>query len=178
MPCRQCGKLETPAGKERISPYHERVGSIANKRSEGSLDLATFARLNNVDLQADGGRCRGHIPSYRLRLRNAWIDKQADTHGSGNQFMQRPGLLSPQLGDEKIDPSRIASWSIETCDKPGLDWVFADAEDNGDRRGCGLGRDRRNISKCGDHGDLAADQIIELEILLAPQGIMRQLVGL
>ena len=40
MSCRQCGKLETPAGKERIRPYHERVGSIADKRSEGSLDLA------------------------------------------------------------------------------------------------------------------------------------------
>src|SRR5215813_14135953 len=93
MSCRQCGKLETPASKERIRPYHERVGSIANKRSEGSLNLATFARLNNVDLQPDSGRCRGHIPSYRLRLRNAWIDKQADTHGSGNQFMQQPQLL-------------------------------------------------------------------------------------
>src|SRR5262245_20538379 len=93
MSCRQCGKLETPAGKERIGPYHERVGSIANKRSEGSLDLATVARLNNVDLQPDGGRCCGQIPSCRLRLRNAWIDKQADTHGSGNQFMQQPQLL-------------------------------------------------------------------------------------
>ena len=82
------------AGWQRTDrPYHERVGSIANKRSEGSLNLATFARLNNVDLQPDGGRCRGHIPSYRLRLRNAWIDKQADTHGSGNQFMQQPQLL-------------------------------------------------------------------------------------
>src|SRR5499433_4046060 len=62
MSCRQCGKLETPAGKERIRPNHERVGSIANKRSEGSLNLATFARLNNVDLQPDDGRRRGHIP--------------------------------------------------------------------------------------------------------------------
>jgi len=93
MSCRQCGKLETPADKERIRPYHERVGSIANKRSEGSLDLATVARLNNVDLQPDGGRCCGHIPSCQLRLRTAWIDKQVDTHGSGNQFMQQPQLL-------------------------------------------------------------------------------------
>src|SRR4029450_1332657 len=45
MSCCQCGKLEAPADKERIRPYHERVGSIANKRSEGSLDLATVARL-------------------------------------------------------------------------------------------------------------------------------------
>src|SRR5262249_22969033 len=102
MSCRQCGKLETPTGKERIRSYHERVRSIANKRSEGSLDLATVARLNNVDLQPDGGRCRGHIPSYRLRLRNARIDKQADTYGSGNQFMQQPQLLRSQLRHQKI----------------------------------------------------------------------------
>src|SRR5262249_24019478 len=139
MSCRQCGKLETRAGKERIRPYHERVGSIANKRSEGSLDLATVARLNNVDLQPDGGRCRGHIPSCQFRLRNARIDKQADAHGSGNQFMQQPQLLCPQLGDEKIDTGRIAAWSAETRDKTNLDRVFGDGEDDGDRRGCHFG---------------------------------------
>src|SRR5262245_65973566 len=87
MSCRQCGKLETPTGKERIRSYHERVRSIANKRSEGSLDLATVARLNNVDLQPDGGRCRGHIPRYRLRLRTARIEHQADTSGVGHQLV-------------------------------------------------------------------------------------------
>src|SRR5262249_44846532 len=93
MSCRQCGKLETPAGKERIRPYHERVGSIANKRSEGSLDLATVARLTNVDLQPDGARCCGPIPTCQLRLRTAAIATQAATHGSGNQFMQQPQLV-------------------------------------------------------------------------------------
>ena len=42
MSCRQCGKLETPAVKERIRPYQERVGSIAHKRSKA----ASISRLS------------------------------------------------------------------------------------------------------------------------------------
>ena len=73
--------------------------------------------------------------------------------------MQQPQLLRPQLGDEKIDTGRIAAWSTETRGKTKLDRVFGDAEDDGDRRGCRFGRQRRrDAAGRGDHGDLPANQ--------------------
>src|SRR6516164_5669788 len=63
--------------------------------------------------------------------------------------MQQPQLLCSQLGDEKTDTRRIAAWSTETRDKTNLDRVFGSAEDDGDRRGCRFGRQRRRDDKVG-----------------------------
>jgi hypothetical protein len=75
MSRRQYGKLEAPADKERIRADQQRIGSIANKRPEHRLDLATIARLNDIDLKPDGRRCRRHIPHCALHGRIVRIDK-------------------------------------------------------------------------------------------------------
>ena len=62
---------------------------------------------------------------------------------------------------QKIDtPVSIAARPGEAGDKTELDRIVADAEDDRDRRGRRLGRERRSeVPARGDHGHLTANQI-------------------
>src|SRR5262249_34774567 len=93
MSRRQRGNLKAPADKERIRADQERVGSIADKRPKGSLDLATVARLQDVDLKPDRGRRRRHIPCLGVRCRKVRIDKQANMRSSRNELVHEPRLF-------------------------------------------------------------------------------------
>ena len=73
--------------------------------------------------------------------------------------MQEPQPLGHHLRVEKIDAGRVAARPGETGDKTQLDRVFADAEDDRDRRCCSFGRERGRVAGRGDHGHPAADQI-------------------
>ena len=74
--------------------------------------------------------------------------------------MQEPQPLGRHLVGEKIDAGRVAAGPGEAGDKTKLDRVFADAEDDRDRRGCSFGRERSgHAAGRGDHGHLSADQI-------------------
>ena len=75
MSCRQYSKLEAPAGKERIRADQQRIGFVASKRLKYKLNLATVARLNDVDLKPHGRRCRRHIPYRAFRGPKLRIDK-------------------------------------------------------------------------------------------------------
>jgi len=58
-----------------------------------------------------------------------------------------------------MDPCQIAARLGEAGDETQLDRIFVDEEDDGNRRGCGLGCQRRHrASGRSDHGDLLADQ--------------------
>ena len=62
---------------------------------------------------------------------------------------------------EKINASRVAARPSEAGDKIELDRVFADAEDDRDRRGRSFGRERECGAGRGDHCHLSADQIAQ-----------------
>jgi len=85
--CRQGGHLQPPVVQERIAAYHERVGSIANKSRESSLDLAAGAGPNDIDLHP-GGRRRRHVFHHPFNIRIGWIDQQSDARGCGEKFAQ------------------------------------------------------------------------------------------
>ena len=71
----------------------KRVCSIADKGTERSLDLATVARLHDIDLKPDRGpRCR-HIPRQGIRCGKFWIDQQAHMRSSRNKLVQEAGLF-------------------------------------------------------------------------------------
>jgi hypothetical protein len=64
-----------------------------------------------------------------------------------------------ELTAEKIDPRQVSARSSEASDKTIPDWVFADVEDDGDSRGCGLGCQRRSGALGrDDHGHRPAYQ--------------------
>ena len=93
MSRRQRGNLKSPAEQEHIRADQERVGSSADKRPKGSLDLATVARLYDIDLKPDRGRRRRHIPRLGIRRGKVRIDKQANMRSSRNELVHEPRLF-------------------------------------------------------------------------------------
>ena len=74
--------------------------------------------------------------------------------------MQKCKPLCAQLGREKIDPRQVATRPRETGDETELDWVFADAEDDRDRRGRGFGSKRSSVAGWrGDNNDTTTHEV-------------------
>src|SRR5262249_10275167 len=93
MARRQRGKLEPTGQQERVRADQERVGSVVDKGREGSFDLATVARRNDMELKPDcGGRSR-RIPRHRLSKGRVRIDKKTNARGGGNKLVQQSQLF-------------------------------------------------------------------------------------
>ena len=74
--------------------------------------------------------------------------------------MQEPQPLGRQLLSKKIDAGRVAARPGKAGDQTQLDRVFADAEDDWDRRGRSFGRWRSKVAaRRGDNGDATADEV-------------------
>ena len=73
-------------------------------------------------------------------VETCWIDQHRNPNRLGHQFVQQPQPLGRDLLAKKIDASRIAARSGKTGDQTKLDGVFANAENDRDRRGCRFGR--------------------------------------
>ena len=88
------------------------------------------------------------------------IDQHGNPNGLGHQVVQQPQPLGRNIRDEKIDAGRVAARPGKAGDKTQLDRVFADAEDDRDRRGRSFGRKRSRIAAGrGDNGDATADEV-------------------
>ena len=144
MARRQLGQLDTPADEEGVAADEEGVGPLAHKSCEGRIDLAAGAGVEDLDLQPHGAGSRFHVSQRGLGSRSIGrIDEHGNTSGSGHQLTQELQPLCRQLAREKIDPCQVAARPGEAGDKTEPDRVFGDDEDDGDRRGCRLGRERR-----------------------------------
>ena len=90
----------------------------------------------------------------------------------------------PSTRHEKIDTCQVAARSGEASNKTKPDRVFADDEDDGDRRGCRLGRQRSiGTSGRGDHGDLSANQFgrqlwQSIDLIVGPAVFDRDILAL
>ena len=108
------------------------------------------------------GACRFRYVSQRgLGSRGIGrIDQHGNPNGLGHQVVQEPQPLGHNFSDEKIDAGRIAARPGKAGDQTQLDRVFADAEDDRDRRGRSFGR-KCSSSKAGrgDHGHATADEV-------------------
>jgi hypothetical protein len=129
--------------KKGVAGDEDGVGPLARKRCEGSVDLAAGAGFVGVDLHSPGASGRFHVSQRRFHRRGIGrIDEHGHTGGPGHQLTQYLQPLCRQLVIEKIDAGQISTRPGETGDKAKLDRVFADDENDGDRRGCRLGRQR------------------------------------
>ena len=185
MARRQSGQLDTPAVEEGVAADEERVGPLAHKRCEGRIDLAAGAGVEDLDLQPHGASSRFHVSQRGLGSRSIGrIDEHGHTSGCGHQLAQQLQPLCRQLSVEKIDTCQVAARPGEAGDKTKPDRVVADDEDDGDRRGCRLGRERRSgASGRGDHGDLPANQFgrqrrQSIELILGPAVFDRHVLAL
>ena len=178
-------QLDTPAGEKGVGADEERVGPLAHKRCEGRIDLAAGAGVEDLDLQPHGAGSRFHVSQRGLGSRSiGWIDEHGHTSGCGHQLAQEFQPLCRQLATEKIDPGQVAARPGEAGDKTEPDRVFAGDEDDGDRRGCRLGRQRDgSTADRGDHGDLPANQIGRqrrqpIDLILGPAVFDRHVLAL
>jgi hypothetical protein len=88
------------------------------------------------------------------------LDEHGHTNCSRHQLAQKLQPLCHQFASEKVDTCRVAARPREACHKTEPYRVFADAEDDGDRRRCSLGRERHSeASARGNHRDLSANQL-------------------
>ena len=158
---RQVNQLDPPAVEEGVAIDEEGVGPLAHESCEGRFDLRTAAGFENLDLQTHGESRRFHVSQRRLCIRSICrIDKDGNANGSGHKLAKESQSLCGQLANEKVNACQVAARPAEAGHKTEPDWVFADNEDDGDRRGCRLGRQRRSgTSVCCDHGDPSANQL-------------------
>ena len=89
----------------------------------------------------------------------AGLTSTATRAAAGTSSRRSSSRFAANSSTEKIDPGQVAARPGEAGDKTKPDRVFADDEDDRDRRGCRLGRQRRQgASGRGDHGDPPANQ--------------------
>ena len=75
------------------------------------------------------------------------IDEHGNACSRGHQLTQEFQPLCHQFGREKIDARQVAARPGEARDQTEPHRVFAEDEDDGDRRGCRLGRERRRMPR-------------------------------
>src|SRR5262245_35227623 len=103
---------------------------------------------------------------------------------SGHKLTQEFQPLRRQLPAEEIDTCQVTTRPGEASDKTKPDRVFRDPEDDGDRRGCCFGRQRRrNTSGRDNHGDLPPNQLGRqlrqpIKLILAPTVYDRYVIAL
>ena len=135
---RERDKLDASAGEEHVASDVQRIRAVVHEGGEGRLDLAAGARVEDLNLQS---HCTGvfRYISYALGTCDiGGIDQHGNPNGLGHQLVQKCQPLRSQLIREKIDPCQVSARPGEAGDETELDGVFADAEDDRDRRGDSL----------------------------------------
>ena len=145
MAHRQKGQLETPGVEERVAGDKKGVGSLAPKGRKGGINFAAGAGVEDLDLQPHGARGRFHVSQRDLRIHGLGrIDEHGHTCGAGHQSTQQLQFLRPNLEIEEIDTGQVAARPREAGDNTAPDRVFGGEEDDGNRRGRGLGREMQD----------------------------------
>ena len=142
MPYRLYCELDAPGDKEWVSSNKKCVCAIAGKCFKGSLNFATVTRPNDLEFKPVIRRCCRYVLCYAALLvsqKRVWIDKQTNTRGGRNKFMQQSKLLCTQFPDEEIHAGRITARSAKACDQTETHRIFGNIEDNRDRGSCVLG---------------------------------------
>ena len=163
----------------------EGVGPLAHKSCEGRIDLAAGAGVEDLDLQSDGASSRFHVSQRGLGIAGSvGLTSTATRVAAGTSSRRSSSRFAANSASEKIDPCQVAARPGEAGDKTKPDRVFGDGEDDGDRRGCRLGRQRRSgASGRDDHGDLSANQIGRqlrqpIDLILGPAVYDRHVLAL
>ncbi len=132
--------------------------SLASQTERG-FDLALGAGFQDRELHPLHARCVLHVSRDPLHLQIARAYQQSDHAGLRHQLGQQLQSLEGQLGEHEADARARAARPGETGDEAGRNRVGADDEDNRDRRGCALRRERRLVAGRDDQINLAADEV-------------------
>jgi hypothetical protein len=86
------------------------------------------------------------------------MDEHGDCCRFGHELAQQFQSLVRQFAGEKAHARDVATRPVKTGDEAQRNRVATGREDDGHRRGCGLGRERRN-AVADDHGHWPVNQI-------------------
>src|SRR5262249_8172794 len=95
--CGECDELFAPIGEKRISPNRERNNTLFAESSEGSIDLALIAGVEQMDLLSYGTSRRLHVSRLGGEIRTLWVQEPGDSVGCRHQLMQQTQSLCLQL---------------------------------------------------------------------------------
>jgi hypothetical protein len=109
---------------------------------ERLVDLRRRAGKENRDLAADGFGFRHEVSSHRLGRIDRVVEK-ADQGGLRHQFAQQVEALGRQLAGGEADTGHIGLRLAETLDETVLHRIPTHREYDRNRRGGGLGDQRR-----------------------------------
>ena len=126
-------------------------------------------------MQSHGAGSLFHVSQRGLGSHSVGrIDERRNTGGCRYQLTKQPQLFRRQLPIEKVDPCQVAARPSEADDKTQTNRVRGGEEDDRDRRGCSLGRNRHvGTSARDDHGSWPANQFVRqrrqpIELVLGP----------
>src|SRR5205085_10367370 len=97
---------------EWIGTDNERARTLMPHYSEGGIDLARCASLENQQLQAE---CARGFFCVVYRARRFWkirVRQQSNNGSMGNKLMQKPQSLAAEHGIEPADPGNVAAWPV------------------------------------------------------------------
>jgi hypothetical protein len=157
----QLASCSPPTVEKCVLADEHGVGSLASKRREGGVNLATRTSVEDLELQSHGAAGRFHLAQGDLRVGSiGGIDEYGDTRGRRQHFAQQLEPLCGQLETQQIEAGQISPRARQTDNETKLDRVFGDREHDGNRRCCTFGRQRRSKA-CGrgNDRDLPAHQI-------------------
>ena len=137
-------QLDTPAGEKGVGCRRKGVGPLAHKVAKAAsisrLVLALRTWICSPMARAAGSTSL-NVDSVLPAL--AGLTSTATRAAAGTSSRRSSSRFAANSAVEKIDPCQVAARPGEAGDKTKPDRVFADGEDDGDRRGCRLGRERR-----------------------------------
>ncbi len=154
--------LEKPVGRDKDGIVRVDISpALVRQPRKGRIDLAARASVEDRGLQPDGAGSLPYAAQCFVCTRTIGrIDENSHARGLGRQRTQESQPLCCQLQSEIMNAGGVATRSGEARDKTSLDRVYANAEDDRDRRCLGFGRGRNEgIVRRGDDGYATADEI-------------------
>ena len=144
-------RVQEPAGT-----HEQRAGPTCDGGCKGGLDLAFARGIEHDEWPTHRPRGGLHVRSL-LDVGIIRVHQHRDGRRLGHQLAQQLESVRPHGGAEKDDARDIAARPVEAGDEAQRDGVAPVRKDDRHRRGCGLGRERRN-SIADDDGHGPADQ--------------------
>jgi len=121
MARRPIGELQPPADEKCVLADEHGVGSLASKRREGGVNLATRAGVEDLELQSHGAAGRFHLAQGDLRVGSiGGIDEYGDTRGRSSISRNSSSRFAVSSRLNKLMPVRFPPGRARLVTRPSL----------------------------------------------------------
>jgi hypothetical protein len=150
MPRRQCDDLLAGVLQKRISSDCQPTRPQLHQCRKSHVDLSFRAGSQDIDALTDDTRRLFNVGKFEPEIRIVRINQDTNQPGRRNHLSQKPEPLSFRRGIENAYAGGVAAGSVHAGDETLGNRVAPAGENNWDRRGCGLSRQRRCTAALSD----------------------------